>query len=493
LVTSGTAKGTANNQEYGFQFGVNTTATTSPFVVHTRVLAPFAGLTPQAGQQIGLQFGTGNQDNYVEVAIDSDGSVKLMKEIGGTWSLIGSTTVTLSGLASVDLYLTVSPAGTVKAGFTTTISGITSAMKSVGGATAIPTTWFSGNTTPAVGIMTTTGGKANFPATYDLMEVQYTWAAWANMPVALAEVAGGIINGKLFLVGEGSNATLAYDLATNAWTTGLAAGPFVGNHHAAEVINGKLYLFGGGGGGCEGKVQIFNPATNSWSRGAAIPFAAVSSASAVINGQVYLAGGIVGSTTTNQAAKYNPVPNTWSAIASMPQARNHTASSTDGSKLYVFGGRGPGSGEGNFVANGFDTVQIYDPATNTWASSHDAGSTIPPLPQARGGIGKAVFNGGEFFVIGGETSTGVGATAAKVYDRMDINNLTTKTWRLGVSMPTARHGIFPLLGGPTQNGTRIYVTGVVPRQELPPLPSWSLSSWSRPPDRRQRNLWRPRI
>src|SRR5207249_2485871 len=127
--------GAANNQEYGFQFGVNATAITPPFVVHTRVLGPFAGLTPQAGQQIGLQFGTGDQDNYVELAIDGDGSVKLMKEVGGAWSVIASTPVTLSGLAAVDLYLTVNPAGTVKGGFTTTANGVTSPLTAVGGAT----------------------------------------------------------------------------------------------------------------------------------------------------------------------------------------------------------------------------------------------------------------------------------------------------------------------------------------------------------------------
>ena len=42
----------------------------------------------------------------------------------------------------------------------------------------------------------------------------------------------------------------------------------------------------------------------------------------------------------------------------------------------IFGGRdGP-----NVVANGFNTVQIYDPANNTWTST-ESGSSVAPLPS----------------------------------------------------------------------------------------------------------------
>lgn len=273
------------------------------------------------------------------------------------------------------------------------------------------------------------------------------WESSTAMPAAVGEVAGGIIGNKLYLVGEGSPVTFAYNLSTGKWgsTSALSQRPLVGNHHAAEVFNKKLYLFGGLEGSSEGKVQIYNPATNAWSLGANMPFAGGSSSSAVIGKQIYVAGGIVGSSTTNQTAKYNPATNTWRSLAPMQQGRNHAASTTDGANLYVFGGRGPGSGDSNTVANGFDTVQIYNPATNAWVSSLDTGSTLAPLPQARGGMGKAVYFNGEFYVMGGETQDGVGVTDQNVYDRVDIYNPLTNTWRLGTPMPTARHGIFPLL------------------------------------------------
>jgi len=181
-----------------------------------------------------------------------------------------------------------------------------------------------------------------------------------------------------------------------------------------------------------------------------MPYAGGSVATAVVGGQIYAAGGIVGSATVNQAARYDPVMNAWTAIASMPMGVNHAASATDGRRFYIFGGRGGA----NVPSNGFNYVQIYDPATGVWISSSDPGSTIAPLPQARGGMGKAVYFNGEFYVIGGETQNGAGATANLVYNRVDVYNPVTNAWRLGAPMPTARHGIFPV-----QVAGRIYVAG----------------------------------
>jgi N-acetylneuraminic acid mutarotase len=282
------------------------------------------------------------------------------------------------------------------------------------------------------------------------------WTAGPQMPVALGEVAAGVVNGVMYMVGEGNSGTFAFNMATETWQT-VATRPNVGNHHAAEVINGKLYLFGGLGGSSAGKVQIYNPATNSWSQGATAPFASGSASTALINGLVYMAGGIAGNNTftTNQAAVYNPTTNTWSAIANMPLARNHAASGTDGQRFFVFGGRGPGSGDTNVPGVGFADVQIYNPASKTWECSCTSGSTVPPLPQKRGGMGKAAFYGGELYVIGGETTSGgTGQVTGNVYNRVDVYNPSTKKWRVETALPTARHGIFPL-----ESDGRIFVAG----------------------------------
>jgi len=268
-----------------------------------------------------------------------------------------------------------------------------------------------------------------------------SWQNGAALPTGVGEVAAGAANGIVYVVSGDTSATLSYDLKSGVWRSDVATRPLVGQLHSAEVINSKLYLFGGLGGGAEGSVQIYDPNTNSWSLGATAPYAAGSVSTAVINGKVYMAGGIVGSGTVNTAAVYDPVTNSWSSIASMPVGRNHAAAGTDGQKLFIFGGRDGG----NTVSNGFNDVQIYDPASNTWQWSGASGSNILPLPQPRGGMGKAPFYAGEFYVMGGETtSSGTGQVAGNVYNRVDVYNPAAGTWRLETAMPTARHGICPV-------------------------------------------------
>jgi N-acetylneuraminic acid mutarotase len=274
------------------------------------------------------------------------------------------------------------------------------------------------------------------------------WLPMPPPPEALGEVSAAVIGNWLYLLGDGGPWTLGFDLGTGRWDhpDDHAARPGPGSHHAGEVWDGKLFLFGGIDRG-DGMVQIFDPAANRWRFGPPLPYAAGSMASALIGSQIYLAGGTGPHGTLSTALRFDPAAETFTAIAPMPRPRNHAAAATDGRRLYVFGGRGPGSGDHNEVANGFDDVQIYDPATDTWQVSGSGADGPAPLPQGRGGMGKAVYDGREFWVFGGETLDGPGADRHGVYDRVDIYDPVANRWRNGPPMPAARHGIFPVLAG----------------------------------------------
>ena len=283
------------------------------------------------------------------------------------------------------------------------------------------------------------------------------WEELPDVGAQLGEVSTAVIGGILYVVGEGSSSTFAYDLVNRQWLANKAARPLTGNHHSAEVVGGKLYLIGGLNGGSEGKLQIYNPATNSWSMGADMPWGGGSVSTAVIDGNIYAAGGIVGTSTVTNCAVYDPALNQWDAMSPMPAGgRNHTAAGTDGTKFYVFGGRQGG----NFTTNGFNSVMVYTPASDSWTWNGAPGSTLAPLPEARGGMGKALFYRGEFYVFGGETLNDPDANQDDVYDRVDVYRPATNTWRLEAPMPNPRHGIFPALfqghmliaGGGTQAG-----------------------------------------
>jgi N-acetylneuraminic acid mutarotase len=290
------------------------------------------------------------------------------------------------------------------------------------------------------------------------------------MPLSMTEMSCGWLGDNLYVTGMSnawepaiSSPMFVFNIVSNTWSYMNPDRPYPGNHHAVEVFGDRMYLIGGFDGNSSGQVQIYDPSTNGWSIGAPAPYPAGSCCSAFINGKIYIAGGLVGvisgttnlGVSTNAAAVYDPVANTWSSLPPLPftttNGMNHAASATDGSKFYIFGGRD----DHHAPAIGYDAVQIYDPVSNTWATSVDSGSTLAPLPQERGGMGKAVYYNGDFYVMGGETvDGGTGATPNNVYNRVDIYNVASNTWRLGTPMPTARHGIFPVL-----RGNRIYVVG----------------------------------
>ena len=347
------------------------------------------------------------------------------------------------------------------------------------------TTWFSGTNvvTGPIPVATNAGAVtekfrantpvASTPSQFMQFNVTYTgvpnsWDTGPSLPIPLVEMTSAWLGDNFYATGmadawhpTNTSPMRVFNILSNTWSLLNPDRPYTGNHHAAEVFGGRLYLIGGFDANSSGQVQIYDPATNGWSLGALAPYPAGSCASAVINGKIYIAGGLVGvisgsnnGYSTNAAAVYDPASNVWTTLPPLPftvtNGMNHTASATDGNKFYVFGGRD----DDHAPANGYNSVQIYDPASNTWVSSTDPGSTLTPLPQARGGMGKAIYYNGDFYVMGGETVSGAGATANHVYNRVDIYNVVSNTWRLGTPMPTARHGIYPAL-----HGNRIYVAG----------------------------------
>lgn len=107
------------------------------------------------------------------------------------------------------------------------------------------------------------------------------------------------LNGNPYLVIAGEHpreevakngVTMILDLTGGEWFE-AAKRPAIGNHHAAEVIDNKLYLFGGLTEGQQ-DLQIGTLVAGvggpdiSWKLGAQLPFASGSASSALIDGKV---------------------------------------------------------------------------------------------------------------------------------------------------------------------------------------------------------------
>ena len=215
-----------------------------------------------------------------------------------------------------------------------------------------------------------------------------TWETLAEFLGGRQELATAVLDGKIYAIGglEGqgnpSPRVDVYNPNTNTWTP-AAPLPFGNDHHGAAVAAGKLYVFGG----LSRDTYLYDPIANSWSLVAQMQSAhGGTPAVGVINDKIYCAGGTSGATTHGVLEIFDPATNTWTKGPSMGVSRNHCAGAVIDGKFYVAAGRGSSS-----AAN---ALEVYDPGTNDW-------SRKPNMPTGRSGVAAAGVNG-EVFVFGGE-------------------------------------------------------------------------------------------
>jgi glucose/arabinose dehydrogenase/N-acetylneuraminic acid mutarotase len=277
------------------------------------------------------------------------------------------------------------------------------------------------------------------------------WTTKAPLPVAILDAGGAAVNGKFYFVAgktaSGPRKTVyVYDPATNVWTTGPslpAAFPAVENP-AVVGLNGKLYVFGGSTdafSGASAAAAVLDTGTSTWTMLPSLATARGGAAAAVISGKIYIAGGMDAfGASLSSVEVFDPAGSSWSSAASMATRRDNAGAAAFDGKLYVFGGR-TRNADGLTVNGTLTSVEMYDPATNTWVAR-------TPMPTGRRTMAVGTL-GGRAQLMGGErTSDGGTFPQNEEYDAV------TNSWRGLASMPTPRHGA----AAATISGT-VYVAG----------------------------------
>jgi N-acetylneuraminic acid mutarotase len=152
------------------------------------------------------------------------------------------------------------------------------------------------------------------------------------------------------------------------------------------------------------------------------------------NGKIYAIGGWDGvrAIVLDTVEEYDPATDTWTSRASMPTAREGLRAVMAGNgKIYAIGG-------GNNVIVG--TVEEYDPTTDTWTSR-----TSMPTPRTSPDV--TVASNGNIYVIGG-WANGIALDTVEEY------NPSTDSWTVRTDMPTARGSL-----GTVTLGDKIYAIG----------------------------------
>jgi WD40 repeat protein len=154
------------------------------------------------------------------------------------------------------------------------------------------------------------------------------------------------------------------------------------------------------------------------------------------DGRIYAIGGNAPGKSLNTVEAYDPTTNTWATVANMPTARVYlTAATGPDGRIYAIGGYQESDGKR------LDTVEAYDTKTKTW-------STVASLPTARNALAAATGPDGRIYAIGGHNGGGM-------LNTVEAYNPSTNKWTVVSNMGTGRGQ----LAATTGRDGRIYVIG----------------------------------
>lgn len=232
------------------------------------------------------------------------------------------------------------------------------------------------------------------------------WTARAPMPMGLYGMQPSASGSRIYVVGGYADSsvpvyavtsTLIYDSASNGWSAGapIPVGESGIGTAAQATSNGKIYVMGGDDGDFDSNTTNYeyNIAANTWTLRAPMPTARENNVAVTLNGKIYVAGGTqavdpdYNGLTTFEV--YDPATNTWASLAPMQVGRVSPGIATDGVYIYVYGGAdslGP-------TFSSLATAERYNPATDMW-------TYVDPMSASTAGMANA-YAAGRIYASGG--------------------------------------------------------------------------------------------
>ncbi|XP_008552054.1 kelch-like protein 5 [Microplitis demolitor] len=235
--------------------------------------------------------------------------------------------------------------------------------------------------------------------------------------------------GQLLSVGgmddhKGATSIDAFSLCDNTWKN-LASMNGRRLQFGAAVVESKLIIVGGRDGlKTLDSVERLDFSTLKWSRLPPMNTHRHGLGVAVLGGPLYAVGGHDGWSFLHTVERWDPNTQEWSLIAPMPFPRSTVGVAVLNDKLYAVGGR-----DTNSCLN---TVDCYDPHTNKW-------TRCAPMFKRRGGVGVGVANGC-IYALGGYDVAAKGSNACR-YDSVERYDPKTDTWTMVAPMSVARDAV----------------------------------------------------
>ena len=252
--------------------------------------------------------------------------------------------------------------------------------------------------------------------------------------------------------------------STAQWTQ-KADMPTIRSDFSTCVVDGKIFVIGGSlqlemdeyGDQSLSTVEMYDPETDAWAGKANMPTVRSNVSVSIVDGKIYAIGGSkmkkiqvprgfnTGSEELPTVEMYDPATDTWTQKADMPTPRKTKTCVVD-SKIYAIGGWSTANEQSQL-----ETVEVYDPATDTWAKAQS-------MNRARCSTAMSVVNG-EIYAIGGigwpPNRDQSGLYLSDLYlSNVEVFNPKTNQWRerTEMSVPKAAHSTSVIDG-------KIYVMG----------------------------------
>ena len=245
-----------------------------------------------------------------------------------------------------------------------------------------------------------------------------SWRDAADFPVVLHHPNVAAVGGMLYVLGfhatqaqrVADGSSYAYDPVADEWTA-RAPQPLGTDRGAScvTVYQDKVYVFGGTNDVALPDASVYDPEDDSWEVLPPMPILRHHCLAAVVDDRIYLVEGrdVVIEEVQPECYVYDPVEQTYTEIAPILTPRGGAAGGVLGGRIYVFGGEG-NQDDPNGI---FKEAEVYDPATDSWAS-------LPDMTTPRHGFGAAII-GDRMYLPGGSTAQGIQATATHTVFYLD--------------------------------------------------------------------------
>ena len=195
-----------------------------------------------------------------------------------------------------------------------------------------------------------------------------TWVDGASMPAPRVGHGLVAVEGKLYAIGgKGADAArvIAYDPIENKWSATGAPIPVPRVEAAYVAIGDRIYVIGGlsAGGQALSRVDIFDVAKGSWSRGPDLPSPRAGHVAVRFGNAIHVLGGEQRNPPKTHGDHFVLALNGqagWRNAAALPTPRHGAVAAADDKSLVVAGGS-PGAGFYTVFTES-DVVEIFTPS-----------------------------------------------------------------------------------------------------------------------------------